>query len=127
RGDIGRDAHSLNVRDLGGAALLDGNMPAIGYRKIKGGNRRGNVKGDVVLFGQHGHLIRADFIGGVAVGGDAVRAGDNGSDIAGLQEVADHIVRDEREGNAAAVEFPGGEAGTLQVGARLRHQHAQLV
>src|SRR5271157_1763694 len=60
RGNVGGDAHSLDVGDLGGAALLDGNMGAIGYRKIKGGNRRGDVEGDVVLFGQDGNLIGAD-------------------------------------------------------------------
>src|SRR5208337_1035752 len=118
RGNIGRDPHSLNVRDLGGGALLDGNMLAIGYRKIKGGNRRGNVEGDVIFFGQHGNLIGADLIGGVAVRGDAVRSGNNGADLAGLQEVADHVVRDESEGNAAATEFPGGEPRALQIGAR---------
>src|SRR5271157_1360971 len=126
-GNIGRDPYTLNVGDLGGTALLDGNMLAIGYREIKGGNRRGNVEGDVVFLGQDGNLIGADFIGGVAIRGDAVRTSDNGADFAGFQEVADHVVRDQGEGNAAAVKFPGSEPRALQIGAGLRNQNVQFV
>ena len=54
-----------------------------------------------MFLGQNGDLVGADFVGGVAVGGDAVRAGDHGAYVAGLENVADHVVGDEREGDAA--------------------------
>src|SRR5207248_11671982 len=95
--DVGCDADALEMRDFGGRALFDGNMVAIGDGEIEGGNGRGNVKGDVVLLGENGHLVGADFVGGVAVGGDAIGAGDDGPNFSGLQEVADHVVGDERE------------------------------
>ena len=52
-----------------------------GNREIESGNRRGHVKRHVVFVRQHGDLVRADLVGGVAVGGDAVRADDDGADV----------------------------------------------
>jgi len=80
-------------------------------------------KGDVVLLGENGHLVGADFVGGIAVGGDAVGAGDDWPQLFPISKVADHVVGDEREGDAAFVEFPGGEAGAPgDRGAFLRHK-----
>src|SRR5579884_2505325 len=126
-GNVRRNTHALNLRDFGGGALLDGNVLAIGNGEIEGGDRRSNVERHVVFASENGDLIGADFVGGVAVGGDAIRAGDDGADFAGFQEVSDHVVRDEREGNAAAVELPGGEARALKIGARFRNEDVQLL
>src|SRR2546429_1254544 len=120
--DVGSDAHALEMGDFGGGALFDGNVVAVGDGEIEGGNRRGDVKGDVVLLGKNSHLVGADFVGGVAVGGDAVGAGDDGPNFSRFQKVADHVVGDERERDAAFVEFPGGEAGALEVRARFPPQ-----
>ena len=46
--------------------------------------------------------------------------------FAGFEKVADHVVGDERERNAAFVEFPRGEARALQIGARFRDEDVEL-
>src|SRR5713101_9167811 len=89
---IGSDSNALEMCDLGGGALFNGNVLAVGDGKIESGNRRGDVEGDVVLFCEDGDLVGAYFVGGVAVGSDAIGAGDDGSDLSGLQEVAHHVV-----------------------------------
>ena len=61
----------------------------------------------VVLFREHGDLVGANLVGGVAVGGNAVGAGDHGANFSGLQEMAHHVVGDERERDAAFLELPG--------------------
>src|ERR1700674_5160848 len=124
--DVWGDADALKMGDFGGGTLFDRDAVAIGDREIEGGDRRGDKEGNVVFFGEDGDLVGADFVGGVAVGGDAVGAGDDGADFSGLQEVTHHIVRDERKRNAAFVKFPGGEAGALKIGARLRHKDVDL-
>jgi len=82
--DIGGDSNALEVGYFGGAALFDGDVVTIGDGKIEGGDGRGNVKGNVIFFCEYGDLISADFVGGVAVGGNAIRSGDDGADFAGL-------------------------------------------
>src|SRR5260370_19677233 len=94
--DVGGDSNALEMRDFGGGTLLDGNVLAVGDGKIKRGDGRGDVEGDVVLLGEDGHLVGADFVGGVAVGGDAVCAGDDGANFSRLQEVAHPVVVAER-------------------------------
>ena len=95
--------------------------------RSKGGNRRGDVERHVVFFREHSDLIGADLVGGVAVGGDAVRAGDDRADFSGLQEVAHHVVGDERERDAAFVEFPGGEARALKIGTRFGNEDVKFL
>ena len=116
-GNVGGDAHAVEMSDFGSGALFDGNVVAVGDGKIERGDRRGDVEGHVVFFGEHGDLVGADFVGGVAVGGDAVCAGDDGANFAGFEEVADHVVGDECERDAALVKLPGGEARALKIGA----------
>src|SRR5690348_3584249 len=104
-------------------ALHGRNFIAGGDRGIKRGDGRGDIKRDVMLVGENGHGIRANFVGGVAVRGDAVRANDDRADSATAQEMADHVVRDERERNSVLVQFPGGEAGALEIGTRLGNKN----
>src|SRR6266487_2611434 len=124
--DVGSDAHALEMGDFGGGALFDGDVLAVGDGKIEGGDGRGDVEGNVVLLGEDSDLVSADFVGGVAVGRDAVGAGDDGSDLSGLEEVTNHVVGDERKRNAALVELPGGEARTLKIRASFRNKDVQL-
>ena len=44
-----------------------------------------------------------------------------------FHEMPHHVVGDERERHAAFVQFPRGEPRALQIRARLRHEHVQLV
>src|SRR5438270_13520746 len=77
--DVGGDSNALEVGYFGGGALFYGDVVAIWNGKIERGDGRGDVKGNIVFFGQDGDLVGADFVGGVAVGGDAVGAGDDGA------------------------------------------------
>ena len=80
-GNIGRDANALEMRDFIGGTLFDGNVLAIRYGQIESGNGRGNIKRHIIFFGEDGDLIGADFVGGVPVRGDAVRAGNDRADF----------------------------------------------
>src|SRR5450756_2185049 len=92
---------------------------AAAQREVDGGERRGDVERDAVLFGQHRDGVRADLVGRVAVGGDAVGADDHAVHGAALDEVPGHVVADEAVRDALDAELPGREPGALQPGARL--------
>src|SRR6266702_4287531 len=124
--DVGGNAHALEMGDFGGGALFDGDVLAVGDRKIEGGDGRGDVERNVVFLGEDGDLVGADLVGGVAVGRDAVGAGDDGSNLSGLEEVTDHVVGDERKRNATFVELPGREARALKIGSSFRNKDVQL-
>src|SRR6267143_2151071 len=68
--DVGSDADALEMRDFGRGTFFDGNVIAVGNREIERGDRRGDVERDIILFGEDGNLVGANFVGGVAVGGD---------------------------------------------------------
>src|SRR5580704_7281414 len=125
--NIRGDAYPLHVGHFGSSSLFDGDVVAIGDREIEGGNRGGDVKRNVVFFGEYRDLIGADLVGGVAVGGDAIRTGDDRADRAGLQKVAHHIVGDERERYAATMKLPGRKARALKIRASLGHEDVELV
>src|SRR5258708_27395621 len=65
--DVGGDSNALEMCDFGGGTLLDGDVLAVGDGKIESGNRRGDVERDVVLLGEDGNLVGADFVSGIAV------------------------------------------------------------
>src|SRR6185312_11627443 len=113
----GGDGHALQMRDFRGAALLNGDGIACGQDEIQGRERCGDVEGDVVLFGQHGNGVGADLVGHVAVGGDAVGADDDGGDAATVEEMPGHVVGNDGDGDVVLLQFPGGEARALQIGA----------
>ena len=116
---VGHHLLAGDVRDLSGIALLDGNFAAVGRCEIDGRNRRGHVERNAVFFGQDGHRVGADLVGHVAVGGNAVSADDDGSDLALLHHRSRHVVGDDGRGNAVFHQFPGGQARALQEGTRL--------
>ena len=78
----GAMARPSSVGDLVGVALLDRDVGAVGDGEVDGGERGGDVEGDVVRACQDGDAVGADLVGGVAVGGDAVGADDDGVDLA---------------------------------------------
>src|ERR1019366_7944529 len=116
---VGNHLLAGDVRDFSWVALLDGNLAAVGRGEIDGGNRRGHVERDAVLFGQDGYGVSADFVGHVSVGGDAIRADYDGSDFALLHHGSGHVVGDDGGGDAVFHQLPGGEARALQKGSRL--------
>src|SRR3970282_3032349 len=65
-----------------------------------------------------------DVVGDAPVGGVAVGADPGGACQAAAQELSRGAIHDEREGDAVALELPGGEARALQQGASLRGVHA---
>src|SRR6266568_8239461 len=124
--NVGSDAHALEMGDFGGGALFDGDVLAVWDGKIEGGDGRGDIEGNVVFLGEDSDLVGAYLVGGVAVGRDAVGAGDDGSDLSGLEEVTDHVVGDERKRNAAFVKFPRRETCPLQIGTCFGHEDVNL-
>src|SRR5262249_21048058 len=68
-----------------------------------------------------------DFIRGVAIGSNAIRTRYNGSDLTDLQKMADHVVGDQRQRNAAAMQLPSRQARALQIRARLRDQYVEAL
>jgi len=82
--NVGSDADTLKVSYFRCGTVFDGDGVACENREIESRNGRCDVKGNVVFFGQDRDLVGADFIGSVAVGGDAIRAGNDGADISGF-------------------------------------------
>src|SRR5215472_948487 len=93
--NVRRDAYTLEMRNLDGGALFDGDVVAVRNGEIERRNRRGNIERHVVFLGQHRDLVSADYVGGVPVRSNAVRPGNDGADILGFQKMPDHVVRDE--------------------------------
>ena len=71
---VRRELFAGVVRDFDGGALLDGDRVAGRSGEVDGGPGRGHIERDAVLPGQDGDVVGADLVGGVTVGGDAVRA-----------------------------------------------------
>ena len=84
---------------------------------------RGHAERDAVVPGQDGQRVRADLVGGVAVGGDAVGAGDDQVDLAALHDAPAATSRDEPVRDALPGHLPRGEPGTLHQRARLVDPH----
>ena len=64
--------------------------------------------------GQNGDAVGADLVGGVAVGGDPVGPDDDHLNLAFPHHLGGHVVADQSDGDAAALELPGGQPGTLE-------------
>ena len=94
-------------------SFLDGNVVAVGDGQVNGAGGSGDVEGDAVLMGEHGEGVGANLVGGVAVGGDAVGAGDDARDVALAHQHAGGGVGDERGRYAQLLKLPGGEARAL--------------
>ncbi len=75
-----RELLAAVMRDFDRAALLNGNRIAGERGRIDGRPRRGDIKRNAVLLGENRDVVRADLVGEVAVGGDAVCSDDDGLD-----------------------------------------------
>src|ERR1700680_1705958 len=96
-------------------AFFDGNLLAGGNRIVDGGKWCGYIKRHAVFTRDNRDSVGPDFVGGIAVTRDSVSAYYYGSYTAGLQEMADHVVGDQGEGDAVLVKLPGSEARPLQI------------
>ncbi len=72
-----------------------------------------------MLLGQNRHVVGADLVGEIAVGGNAVRAYHYGLNLAGAHEAGCHVVADHRRGNAIGHQLPSGQPRALQKRTRL--------
>ncbi len=112
----GGDGLAGEVGDFVGEALFDGDVLAGGQVEVEGGGGSGDVEGDLVGVCEDGEGVGADFVGGVAVGSDAVGSGDDEVDFLLGHEEAGHAVGDEGGVDAGLGKFPGGEACALEEG-----------
>lgn len=68
------------------------------------------------MVGEDGEHVGADFVGGIAVGGDAVGSGDDEVDFSGAHKGCGGTIGDALEGDVVVEEFVGGEAQALLAG-----------
>src|SRR5271156_2197909 len=125
--DVWGGAYAGGVGDFRGGALFDGDLVARGQREIDGGDGGGDVEGDVVFFRQDCDSVRANLVSGVAIRGYSVGAHDYGTNAAGPEEVAHHVVGDQRERDTFLIELPGSQARALQIGARFGNENFDLI
>ncbi|KAJ6263464.1 hypothetical protein Dda_2028 [Drechslerella dactyloides] len=71
--------------------LLNLDPRAVGRIQVDAGRRRRNDKLDAEKLGEDGELVGADFVRGVPVRGDAVRADDDGGDVVLRHERCCHV------------------------------------
>ena len=107
-----------HVGDFLGGALFDVDVGACWGGEVDGGGGSADVEGDAVVFCKDGDARGANFVGDVAVGGNAVAADEDGVDPAVLHDGGCHVVADECDVHAGGAEFVCGEARTLEEGAR---------
>ena len=123
-------SHALFVPHVGdflGRTLFDLDVPARGGGEVDGGTGSADVEGDAVVFGEDGDARGSDFVGDVAVGGDAVTADEDGVDPAVFHDGGCHVVADEGDVHAGRTEFIRGETRTLEQGACLVGKDAEVV
>ncbi len=92
-----------NPADLVGAALLDRNRASVGRIRIHGRARRGDIERHVVRPRREGQAVRADLVGHIAVGRDAVGADDDAGHVAPAQPARGHAVGDHGARDAGLV------------------------
>src|SRR4029434_4124915 len=113
RGDVKRRVSHLNI-GRGNAlgtdqphfipmALFDGNIRACWGGAVNSRERCSHIKRNMVLFGQHRQAVGTDLVGSIAIGSDAVSAYDDQVNLPGMHEIAGHVVRDQRHGDAVTL------------------------
>lgn len=114
-----RTVHTRGPAHLVSIPLLDGDPCAIGATGVdrRGGER--DVERHAQVPGDDGVTEGPDLVRDVAVSRDAVRAGDDGGDLAAAGEERKSVVGNEVVRDAFPAEFPGGQAGALASGPRL--------
>ncbi len=79
------------------------------------------------MVGQDRHAVSADLVGGVAVGGDAVRPQDDQVHLPLVHQGGRGPVGDEGVGNPQLAQLPGGEPGPLEEGPGFVHPHGKAL
>ena len=123
-------SHALAVPHVGDffrGALFDVDVGAGGGVHVDGGGGGADVEGNAVVFGEDGNPRGADFVGDVAIGSDAVAADEDGVDPAVFHDGGCHVVTDEGDVHAGSTELIGGEARSLQEGARFVGKDFEVV
>ena len=105
--------------DLLGAALLDLDRGPVGRREVDRAGRRADVERDAVPRREDGQRVRADLVGGVAVGRDPVRPDEDDVDLAAGHQVPGGHVGEQRVRHAGLGQLPGRQPGALEVRPRL--------
>ena len=114
---VGGELFSGVVGDLDGGALLDGDVVSVGGGEIDGGPGGGDVEGDGIVAGEDGDAEGSDFVGDIAIGGDAIGADDDGGDFLLGHDGGGHVIADDGDGDVVGVEFVRGDACALEEGA----------
>ena len=107
-----------HVGDFLCRALFDVDIGASGGVHVDCGGGGADVERDAVVFGEDGDAGGTNFVGDVAVGGDAVAADEYGVDPAVFHDGGSHVVADECDVHSCGTEFIGSETCALQKGAR---------
>ena len=107
--------------------MLDRNLAAIRRFQVDGGEWRRHVEGNTVLFGQHRDRVGSNFVGDIAVGGDAISSHNDGIDLSLPHDRPCHIVRDERGGNMIFHQLPRCQTRALQERPSLVSKHLKLL
>ena len=69
---------------------------------------RGDVKRDSVIVGQDCKGIRANLVCRITVGGDPIRAGNDGVNFAFTHDLTGHRIADQRRVDSSLAKLPGG-------------------
>jgi len=107
---------AMDCRHFERVPCLNGNVGPRLRLEVDGGVRRSHVEGDVVRPRKDSHRIRADLVGHVAVGGNAIGADDAELNLSLAHEGTGHVIRDECDRNLILHQFPCREARPLQHG-----------
>ena len=108
-----------NSRTSSAAALLDHDRRAVRRREVDRARRGADVERDPVPGGEHGQRVRADLVGGVAVGRDPVGTDEDDVDLAARHQVPGGHIGEQRVRDAGLGQLPGRQPGALEVGPRL--------
>ncbi len=114
RNAFGRGPASKAAGDLFRIAFLDRNCGAIREVEVDGGGGREDIERNVVMTGGDGDAIGADFVGGIAIGRNAVGADENGLNFTFQHDPGGHVIADEGNGDAGLFQFPRGKACALE-------------
>ena len=129
--DLGRaDGLSEPPGDVGhflGPALFDRNLIPGRQTEIHRGKRSSYVKRYPVPTGQRRHSVSTYLIGGIPVGGDAIRADDYAVHPSRVHQRGRRAVTDQSTGNPLLLKLPRGQPRALQQGARLVYPDVNLL
>src|SRR5208282_6711266 len=98
-GSLGGDQRAADLHHLVGTSFLDWNILACGGVRVYRGERRYDIKWNIVMPGKDGKAVGADLISRVSISRDAVRSHQDGGDFLRGHDMSGHVVGDERRGD----------------------------